>query len=354
MINTTTWAWIGGSLGSNITTAALTGTTVPLGGLTDITWHDVGDNGKIKDTDTPINAPPVGEGVTVGGTFHQVAQFTIWDAALLLKDGTDVAVKLHVYRLDDGTLYYRLPDSEIATLQGMGYSRAKIASITLDTMTSTDAVFEDMVVANNDDAYPCFTAGTMIRTLIGEVPVEDLAPGDLILTQDHGPQELRWIGQRRLYDLHQKRVPIRIRAGALGNGLPEADLLVSPQHRMLVRSKIAMRMFGAPEVLVAAIHLTGIEGISPATDLAGVTYVHLLFDRHEVIFANGAPTELLYAGAEALKSLPAAAHEEIFALFPELAEPPLELPAARLLVKGPRARRLARRHTANIKPVLVN
>ena len=98
------------------------------------------------------------------------------------------------------------------------------------------------------------------------MPVERLEIGDLIDTKDHGPREICWIGSRTLTKSElvatPKICPVRIKAGALGRGVPQRDLVVSPQHRILVRSAIAERMFGNPEVLVAAKHLLALEGIS--------------------------------------------------------------------------------------------
>ncbi|WP_162630710.1 Hint domain-containing protein [Paracoccus endophyticus] len=204
---------------------------------------------------------------------------------------------------------------------------------------------------------PCFAAGTLIRTERGEVRVEDLVPGDRVVTADNGPQPVRWVGVRRLdagvLDQHPALRPVRIRRGALGAGLPAADLVVSPQHRVLVRSAIAQRMFGAPEVLVAAKQLLQIDGID-LDDAADVTYVHFLCDRHEVVFSNGAPTESLYTGPEALKSVGAAAREEILVLFPQLRDrDPADLPAsARPLLSGRMARKLAVRHAQHGKPLV--
>ena len=146
--------------------------------------------------------------------------------------------------------------------------------------------------------------------------------------------------------------PIRIRAGALGEGLPHADLIVSPQHRMLVRSKIALKMFGAMEVLVAAKQLCQIDGIDVAHDLAEVTYVHFLFDAHQIVLANGAESESLFTGPEALKSVGPAAAAEIFAIFPELASDGHAPVAARQLASGRMGRKLAVRHIQNDRPLL--
>lgn len=205
----------------------------------------------------------------------------------------------------------------------------------------------------NEPPYvvPCFVRGTLIATDAGQVAVEDLTVGCLVQTRDHGLQPIRWIGSKKLSALdlvnNEKIKPIRIKAGALGHGIPETDLLVSPQHRVLVRSKIAQKMFGTDEVLVAAKQLLQIEGIDVAHDLAEVEYFHILFDQHEVVLSNGAETETLYTGTEALKSVGPAAREEIFALFPELREQDEPTAGARRLLSGREGRKLAVRHAQN-------
>ncbi|RMC34428.1 Hint domain-containing protein [Paracoccus alkanivorans] len=208
-------------------------------------------------------------------------------------------------------------------------------------------------------AFPCFARGTLIETDRGAVAIEKLRVGDMVLTSDNGMQPIRWIGSRELSSLELQRnpklLPIRIRRNALGENRPAHDLLVSPQHRVLVRSKIAQRMFGAMEVLVAATHLLDIDGIEIATDVAGVEYFHILFDRHEVVMANGAETESLYTGSEALKALGEAARKEIFTLFPELrngGEAAAVPVSARLLGNGRVGRRIGMRHARNNLPLL--
>ena len=149
-----------------------------------------------------------------------------------------------------------------------------------------------------------------------------------------------------------KRLPVCILAGALGEGLPSRDLLVSRQHRMLVNSKIALRMFNSPEVLIPAIKLTALPGIFVDETIEEVEYFHLLFDRHEVIFAEGAPTESLFTGPEALKSLSAAARREIFDIFPELENTTHSPDPARLIPQGRQQAQLVARHLKNDKPLL--
>lgn len=166
----------------------------------------------------------------------------------------------------------------------------------------------------NEYATPiCFCAGTMILTPDGERPVEELRPGDAILTRDNGTQILRWVGRRRMPALG-RFAPVRIAKGALMNS---RDLLVSPQHRMLISSARAELLFGAPEVLIPAIHL--VNGGSIAQVAGGmVDYVHLLFDAHEIIFAEGIATESLFPGDMATGALDAESLAEILAIFPEL------------------------------------
>ena len=202
-------------------------------------------------------------------------------------------------------------------------------------------------LALTDDDVTCFVAGTLIQTRDGVKPVETLKVGDEVLTRDNGYQAIRWIGSTRVSAAALARRPelrpIRISAGALAANVPSADLLVSPQHRVLVRSKIAMRVFGAMEVLVPAKQLMQIDGIDYAEDLATVDYFHFLCDRHEVVISNGAETESLFTGPQAIQAVGKAAREEIFALFPELRDG-AERPAARRLLSGREGRRLAVRH----------
>ncbi|MDO5632512.1 MAG: Hint domain-containing protein [Paracoccus sp. (in: a-proteobacteria)] len=212
------------------------------------------------------------------------------------------------------------------------------------------------IVNPSYDSIYCFTAGVMIDTPQGPVRVESLNVGDLVLTRDHGAQPLRWIGRRRLGGAELAAAPnlrpIRIAAGAIAPGVPDADLVVSPQHRVLVRSQIAQRMFGTNEVLVAAKQLCALDGIDCADDLPEVEYIHLLFDRHEVVISNGAETESLYTGAEAMRAVGPAAQAEIFTLFPELRHRDDALPAARVLVPGRMGRKLASRHAQNRRPLI--
>lgn len=175
--------------------------------------------------------------------------------------------------------------------------------------------FEIGIVPN---AVVCFCDGTLIDTPDGPRAIETLRRGDLVLTLDHGAQPIRWIGATALdqidLKLGPKRSPVRIRAGALGGGLPLRDLMVSRQHRILFRNEGTAERFGASEVLIPAIKLVGRPGIEIVENLKEVRYWHLLFNQHELVFSEGALTESLHTGPEAKKSLSRDAREELIAL----------------------------------------
>ncbi|KIC38555.1 calcium-binding protein [Ruegeria sp. ANG-R] len=208
-----------------------------------------------------------------------------------------------------------------------------------------------------DTVVPCFCAGTQIETTLGARAIETLSAGDKVVTLDHGPQSIRWIGARSLdaSDLacKPKLRPIRIAAGSLGSGLPHRDLLVSPQHRMLIRSTIAVRMFDSEEVLVPAHKLVGIPGITVDEAAQGVVYYHMLFDRHEIVLAEGAPSESLFTGKQALKGIHPDALAEIAALFPEVTSPDHHPVAARQIPeRGKQIHTLLRRHIKNDRALI--
>ncbi|MEO0939724.1 MAG: cadherin-like domain-containing protein [Pseudomonadota bacterium] len=179
-----------------------------------------------------------------------------------------------------------------------------------------------LTFTNIEDFIPCFTPGTLIATPTGERRVEDLEVGDRVITRDNGIQEVRWTGHRALDAAKLKAAahlnPVLIRRGALGGGLPERDMMVSPQHRVLIASEKAALFFEEREVLVAAKHLVGMDGID-VVEASDVTYIHVMFDQHEVILSDGAWTESFQPGDQSMGSMDAETRAEIFELFPELA-----------------------------------
>lgn len=203
----------------------------------------------------------------------------------------------------------------------------------------------------------CFVKGTLISTPSGPIPIENLRPRDLVTTVDNGPKPVRWIGKREINltssdKWAEKLRPIRIGAGAIGHRLPKRDLLVSRQHRMLVSSKVAARMFDAQDVLISAARLTALRGVDVDQDLHKVTYFHILFDDHQIVLAEGAPSESLYLGPETMKTIPKAAREEILALFPEILNGQKAPKSACFIPTEKLQKQLIERHLKNQKPLI--
>ncbi|HRO15213.1 MAG TPA: Hint domain-containing protein [Paracoccus sp. (in: a-proteobacteria)] len=194
-----------------------------------------------------------------------------YTATITFCDGTTTARIVVTLIQDDLGRIFAVPSLKDSFNDAL--EAGPIQSITLHKPYN-DGTSNSLAVNRPDVGFvPCFAEGTRILTARGQRPIERIAVGDLVVTADHGPQAVCWHGTRRLdaADLaaHPNLRHIRIRKGALGNRLPRRDLLVSPRHRMLVRSDIAQRLFGAAEVLVAARHLLALDGAEVAEDVVG-------------------------------------------------------------------------------------
>ncbi len=208
-----------------------------------------------------------------------------------------------------------LPTGQVVTLNadgtfsvvGDGDEEDFNFTYTVTNGTDTDVGFV------NATSVPCFVAGTLIATPEGDARVETLLPGDLVMTKDEGAQPLRWVGSRRVEAVGDF-APIHIRANTLGR---HRDLLVSPLHRVLIKDNLAELLFGEAEVLVAARDLVNDHAITRRTG-GEVTYVHLLFDRHQVVFSEGLETESFLPGPQTAASFEAEMVAEIYSFFPEL------------------------------------
>ncbi len=163
------------------------------------------------------------------------------------------------------------------------------------------------------DTIPCFVTGTGILTPKGEVAVEDLKPGDLVMTHDNGPQPVRWVG-RRVVDATGKMAPVCIAKDTFGN---HAALMLSPLHRVLISDIQAELLFGETEVLIAARDLVDGENITIKQG-GTVEYVHILFDAHQVVYSGGLATESFLPGPQMAHSFEAEIVEEICTIFPEI------------------------------------
>lgn len=185
-------------------------------------------------------------------------------------------------------------------------------------------------------AVPCFTSGAMIETASGPRAIEDLRLGDKIVTRDDGLQPLRWIGSKTVNGHSDKFAPIWFRASVCG---ADRDFAVSQQHRMLLQGWRARVLFGVSEVMVRAKDMVnGADVVVQKVDT--VNYWHMLFDQHQVVYADGAPSESFHPGPESVGSLDDEARCELFNLFPELRADPSSY--------GPSARTSLRRHEAQV------
>ncbi|MDA5558554.1 Hint domain-containing protein [Shimia sp. MMG029] len=211
-------------------------------------------------------------------------------------------------------------------------------------------------IVDNIKMMVCFANGTLIETSEGPKRIETLVAGDLIVTE-RGLKPLRWVFERALSaaDLRKepKLRPVEIAAGALGGGLPTQPLRVSRQHRMVAQSKLTKRMFGTSEILLPAIRLTTLPGISVCEEDTALSYFHLLFDDHEIVRANGAPSESFLVTARSFDALSEAAQDELRLLFPDMIETRAQSEApARPVPEPKRQKRFMARLTANGRKLL--
>ncbi|CUH78833.1 hypothetical protein TRM7557_02064 [Tritonibacter multivorans] len=229
---------------------------------------------------------------------------------------TETGEVIDFYDIGGGT-------QEITALDGAaaGETSVNLPVLTGPQSTTTTLQFnqpnpDDLVhaaVNAGDSGLACFVAGTLMDTPDGPRRVEDLRPGDLVLTEDAGAQPIIWAGQRTVAG-QGKFAPITISKGTLG---AERDLQVSPQHRLLIAGWMAELYFGEDEVLAPAKALVNGDTIYRAPCDA-VTYVHVMFEQHQLVTTAGLISESFLPGPQGLNGWPCEMSEELFALFPEL------------------------------------
>lgn len=174
----------------------------------------------------------------------------------------------------------------------------------------------------------CFTPGTLIETATGLHPIETLRPGDRVRTRDNGFQTLRWIGMETA-DAEAEYAPVCFAAGTLGNEVP---LMVSQQHRVLITGWRAQLFGGVDELLVAAKHLVNGNDVTLCPG-GSVTYIHILFDRHEIVRAGGVWSESYFPG-HAAERPDTHQRAELEKLFPDLPTQAARARPARQVAKG--------------------
>lgn len=265
---------------------------------------------------------------TIGGVTYANGTQVEAEYGLVVTDGTN-SWTLVGFNVNNSNPSY-------GTIEGLAFIGGSGGFPPVGVPLTVTSAFEGPAYLAADYATPiCLVAGTRVRTATGQRPIEDLGPGDLVLTRDHGMQPVRWAGQRRVGAL-AGFAPVRIAKGTFGN---DRDLWVSQQHRILLEGWRAELLFGESQILVSAVHL--VNGHSVSLRSGGqVCYVHLLFDQHEVIETEGCWTESLFVGAGAMSALLPDAQAEILALFPELSAPDHG--------HGTTAHRVLKRHEADM------
>lgn len=223
------------------------------------------------------------------------------------------------------------------------YDPADSTSGTISFLDEDGAVTGTARFKDIETIVPCFTPGTRVATDRGLSLVETLSEGDLVLTRDHGLQPIRWVGRRDLTAKDLSTLPhlrgVKIAADALGDGLPHRDMIVSPNHRILLSDPKMELMFGASEVLVAAKHLLHLPGIT-RDESPVLSYIHFMFERHEIVFSDNIWSESFQPGQQAMMGLEGPQRAEIYELFPDLADDPQKV--------FPTARRVAQKHEARL------
>lgn len=259
------------------------------------------------------------DGVNYAGNTRVEAEYTL----TLLDATTGKTYTVVAFNVNNSNPRY-------ATVEGLAFIGPPKAWPPVNTPLTVIAATEgprqnDPNFEYQDYVAPCFTPGTRIATPDGPRPVENLRAGDLVLTLDHGPCPVRLALRTRLSAAQLRAapnfVPVVIAQGSMGDGLPERDLLVSPQHRMLLRGPLCELLFAEPEVLAAASHLPWARTARPQDVAHGVEYIHLLFDRHEILLAEGAATESLPLAPMICDRAPPGLLTQLRAAIPDLGQP---------------------------------
>lgn len=226
----------------------------------------------------------------IGAAIQSRARFTFMG-----DDGTRVEVLL----LEIEGAHFALPLSPMAI--GAAYSLLHAESAPEDAQLASVMCLS-------------FARGTRLSLADGTlVAVETLRPGMALLTRDHGAQTLRHVGRASLRALGAY-APVVITSGTMGNA---GDLIISQQQRMFLYQRERPKGLDRAELLIQARHLVDDERIFIRE--GGVTdWFTLIFDSHEIIYAEGVPVESLMVTETTIRALPPALAEEMRARFPNL------------------------------------
>lgn len=197
------------------------------------------------------------------------------------------------------------------------------------TLAEMDSIGKGRISIQNMNVTPtggtvCFLTGTKIQTADGPMAVEDLKSGDMIITADRGPMPIIWINSsdHSWPEDDDAAKPIMVSQGALGGDLPTRDLIVSPQHRIMLSGPDVLAAFGVQEVLAPSKGLTDLPGIREMKGKREATYFHVMLPQHAVIYAEDQPTESFYPGGMALQMMDHGHRIQVNKLFPGVGRDP--------------------------------
>lgn len=312
MTDISSWGWYAGTpwpgysaANQDNLTSNGNGMSVDPATYAEFTIRDANSDGVIYDYDTDdVAAPQPDEYIFAPSLTLYPQEVSVYSNSTVVIGGVTYSnCNIIVTLFTDGTWGARIHDNSLPA----GTNHAQVESITLGTWDGIE--YDGVYTSSVDQPFVCFVAGTLIETADGPQRIETLRPGDMVLTRDRGFQALRWVGMRRVAGVG-KNAPVRIAAGTFGE---HQALCLSPQHRVL--------LLAGTEVLATTKHLVNGTSIRSAPR-PFVIYIHLLFDRHEIIYAEGLAVESLWLGPQARRVLSRQSWEQICAIFPRLIHAP--------------------------------
>ncbi|MEC9198626.1 MAG: Hint domain-containing protein [Pseudomonadota bacterium] len=245
-------------------------------------------------------------------TTHNFDATASYSAQVTFIDGTTANLNVVIFQDSNGHTFWAPSPTAGATqtlLESEGIRSLQLINVVSNTY---DGLTTDRQVWN----YAlCFCKGTLIETSKGQKPIEKLTTEDYVLTVDHGFQQIRWIGHKRC-EAKGALAPIHFAPGTIGNTRP---LKLSPQHRVMLEGWQVELVSDDAQALTPAINF--VDGTDIRQVEGGhVDYYHIMLDRHEIVFAEGAPAESFHPGEMAMRALDLPARREILEIFPELAD----------------------------------
>lgn len=245
----------------------------------------------------------------VGSDANQTAVVTTPDGTVIASGLIYDEAYAEIDKPDGGRAY--LDRIEIAG-QHLGYfsSVELTPGASYPVITSTDVTDGSEAEHAYSNLASCFCSSTMIETFTGPMPVDWLSTQDRVRTKDNGYQQALWVGQTKISVAQMQEMPqlwpVMIQAGALGDGMPDYDLKVSADHRILVSGAEVQLLFGTDEVFVPAKALVNGDSVVSVCPSKPTAFVHVLFETHEIIRAEGLWAESFFTGAQAVRRLDAA------------------------------------------------